>query len=180
LNLFISINAYSVAINVIADVESVVSVDDDLSETNDDDESRGHTAGAYFNGDKNTWMPVSKCSQHFIPDTLPEKANEYVRRRASCSDVLFEDEYKTVPQVSRDGFMIGTDCMPMIGDCICSCGRAWTEATLVSDGHFILRTYLGAVVRNKKKALCACGVENRWSPASEYVHTIDSDSEGGK
>ena len=160
--------------------ESILSDDDDSSENNDDTESRGHIAGAYFNCDKNTWIPVSTCAQHFIPDSLPEEANEYVRRRASCSDVLYEDEEKTVPQVSHDGFMIGRDCLPTLGNIICSCGRAWTEATLVSDGHFVLRTYLGAVVRKKKKALCACGLENHWNPASEYVHTIDSDSERGK
>lgn len=153
--------------------------DEDLTDINDDVESRGHTTGAYFDVDRNTWMPASACSQHVIPDALPMEANVYVMRRATCSDVLHESENLSLPQLSQDGFMSGIDCLPTIDDLLCSCGRAWAEATLQSHGHFVLRTYLGAVIRTKKKAVCCCGLENLWSPASEYIHTIDGDSEGG-
>jgi hypothetical protein len=152
---------------------------DDEPAGSDDVKVKGDTSGTFFNADSNTWMPVSSCSQRIIPEELPVDASVYVMKRATCSDVAHESGEPSLPRLSEDRFMIGVDCLPVIGNSLCNCGRAWVEATLQSCGTFILRTYLGAVIRTKKKAICACGSEKNWNPAIEYVHTIDDDCEGG-
>ena len=76
--------------------------------------------------------------------------------------------------------MIGKDCLPDLENGSCVCGIPWAEMQLSNCGSFILRTYSGAILRTKKKVMCAtCGVEKKWDPSLEYIHSIDDDSEGG-
>ena len=138
----------------------------------------GHTSGVFFHGSENTWMPIMSCCQQAIPEDLPTAARDIVRCRDICKDVSFDES--GFPKIDKDGFMTGNDCRPTIDDvCLCDCGRRWADAVLEDCGHFILRTYSGAVMRVKKKAVCTCGHELKWNPATEFIHTIDSDCEGG-
>lgn len=160
--------------------ESDCSSNDLDSELEHDVTISGHTSGAFFSPSENTWMPISSCCQHPIPEEFPTTASETVRRREACK-VVSVDQQSGLPKIDRDGFMIGDDCIPAFDDtCVCDCGRRWADAVFEECGHFIMRTYFGAVLRVKKKAICACGQERLWNPASEFVHTIDNDSEGGE
>lgn len=99
-------------------------------------------------------------------------------RRCTLNDVQYSSDY--IPLISEEGFMIGTDCLPEIEDQNCTCGEPFSSCSLQPCGSFILRTYAGAVMRAKKKAVCTeCGSVKLWDPSSEFVHSIDDDTEGG-
>jgi hypothetical protein len=144
------------------------------------DQGTRPTSGAYFSVEENTWMQSSSCSQSTIPEEWPVEATTFALNRETCRDVekITDAAGAIVPLVDDRGFMIGLDCLPSL-DGTCACGRSWGAATIKSAGHFILRTYVGAVVRERKIGVCPCGAELKWSPSAEYIHTIDNDSEGG-
>ena len=146
-----------------------------------DEESQNSKAdGVYFNKQANTWFPDAEMCQIPIPREFPDEAMPWALRRATCSDV--QQSYngsETYPYLTDDGYMIGKPCMPVPFDQRCSCGHLWKEATPHSDGLFVLRTYLGAVKREKYTLKCNCDEELKWDPGHEFIHTINSDTEGG-
>jgi hypothetical protein len=125
-------------------------------------------------------MPSSSCSQKTIPEEWPVEATSFALNRETCRDVqmITDAQGAIAPLVDDRGFMIGLDCLPAL-EGACACGRSWRAATIKSAGNFVLRTYVGAVVREKKIGACACGAELKWDPSVEYIHTIDHDTEGG-
>ena len=83
-----------------------------------------------------------------------------------------------MPFISDGGFMLGSDCVP--SPCSsCACGSLLTDSVLEDDGHFIMRTYAGAVLRKRKALVCKCGNKLSWNPTAEYIHTIYHGTEGG-
>ena len=103
----------------------------------------------------------------------------YARRRQEGADVqrvMVGNDM--VPFISDLGFMVGPECTPeATGEC--ACGRMWSEAVKVTKGQFVLRTCLGAVIRQKQHFECACNAMKIWDPATEFIYTIRDQTEGG-
>jgi hypothetical protein len=140
------------------------------------------TEGVSFSLEENCWKQLPHCSQTTLPRELPTEAVSYVLRRQSCSDVQHQViGGKSVPYVSDLGFMMGPDCTPEIQIKTCTrCGALWENASIEPDGQFVLRTYMGAVLRSKKVYACKCGEKLSWDPSKEFIHTIHHNSEGGE
>lgn len=130
----------------------------------------------------NCWVPRDDCGQHPLPNSLPPEAAVFVRNRQQLRDVRVHDiEGMATPYVSESGFMEGPQCIPRIPNDSCrACGNDWKASTSTSDGMFLLRTYGGAVIREKRALVCACGERVKWRPAEEFIHTIRNETEGGK
>ncbi len=139
------------------------------------------TSGATFCLNENCWVPSKSCSNTPLPPELPCEASPFVIVRQQCSDVAYHCVGgRAVPELGVGGFMKGPDCEPTPTTPLCStCGSPWRSAERCDDGHFILRTNMGAVLRRKRKLVCACGNTSEWQPASEYIHTIRDSTEGG-
>jgi hypothetical protein len=157
----------------------------DINDVSDEEETTTEASahGVFFSVEHNTWMSAASCCQQVIPEELPQEASQFVLRRETCRDVETEisSDGEHVPRISEHGFMIGTDCVPQLDDSTCSCGIPWSTSSLQNCGTFVLRTYIGAVMRQKRKAVCIqCGEEKHWDPAAEYIHTIDDGNEGGE
>ena len=126
-------------------------------------------------------MPSQGCLNTNIPISIPIEAQPYVLARQTCSDVQHLSSGE--PFISVEGYMLGHDCTPnsdaFKSNCA-QCSGPLTDGTLVDDGVFVLRTYMGAVLRPKKALKCSCGNLLKWNPSEEYIHTIRNNCEGGK
>ena len=141
------------------------------------DESAG-ADGIFFDVDLNSWVGKADVCQNPIPRDFPESAASYALNRAICSSVQRESPSVESAPVLFDGYMIGAECLPRPTE-LCICGRSGKEAVQYDDGVFVLRTYLGAVKRQKRKAVCVCGHTLHWNPGDEFIHTINNGTEGG-
>lgn len=134
--------------------------------------------GVHFSMEHNSWMPSQGCLSTNIPVSLPSDAQKFVLTRQNCSDVRYLNS--GIPYVSPEGYMLGPDCMPQTAGMACpQCSRSLQTAQLLDDGLFVLRTYMGAVLRKKKVSKCLCGWLAKWDPNSEFIYTIRNNSEGG-
>ena len=134
--------------------------------------------GVHFSMQYNSWMPSQGCLKTNIPVSLPSAAQKFVLTRQNCSDVRHLPS--GIPYVSPEGYMLGPDCIPTTTAELCpQCSTALQTAHLLDDGIFVLRTYMGAVLRRKKTIKCQCGWLAKWDPNTEFIYTIRSDSEGG-
>jgi hypothetical protein len=151
-------------------------------ESDDDDEQESATDGATFVVERNTWVPSQGCCSVPLPAVLPDEAITHTRIRHQCSDVRHvEVNGQLLPEIIPGGFMVGPDCIPRHDSPICcNCNRPWSQASVVDDGPFILRTKFGPVLRRKTKHICPCLSECRWDPSTEFIHTIRDDAEGGE
>ena len=147
----------------------------------DETTSKG-TDGVFFSLEENCWKQLAHCSQTTLPRELPIEAASFILNRQTCSDVqqrAIGD--KSVPFFCDLGFMLGPDCIPDVINKTCDkCGSLCENAQVQPDGQFVLRTYMGAVLRNKKVCVCECGEKFSWDPSKEFIHTLHHNTEGGK
>jgi hypothetical protein len=144
-------------------------------------DSSDNADGVHFDISRNSWVPRDDCGQHILPALLPPEAAPFVCNRQLLRDVRLQDNSGILtPYVSESGFLEGPDCIPRISQQnFPSCGSCWGVTNLIPSGIFILRTYGGAVIRQKRALVCACGETVSWRPEDEYIHTIRNQSEGG-
>ena len=144
--------------------------------------SSQHADGVTFSMESNCWKPVSNCGQQVLPEQLPAEASAFVFRRGTCADVQQSQiDGMQKPLISPQHFMLGVDCSPNVSDNdLCSqCQRPWKSASREHVGQFIMRTYLGAVLRLKYQLVCICSARLAWDPCTEYIYTIRDNTEGG-
>ena len=126
---------------------------------------------------------MPSCGQQSLPRELPPEASPFVLRRQLCADVQHVRVQGIMcPFVSEQGFMLGPDCVPNVTEssACTQCRRAWSLARRVSSGQFLLRTYVGTVLRLVFQYVCDCGATMTWDPSSEYIYTIRNGTEGGE
>jgi len=155
---------------------TVSDAEQDNGDDSDEPTSKG-AEGVFFSLEENCWRQLPHCSQTTLPRDLPIEALSYVLNRQTCSDV--QQQYvgdKSKPFICDLGFMLGPDCVPDVE----ICGALWQNAQVQPDGQFVLRTYMGAVLRNKKVYACECGEKLQWDPSKEFIHTLHHNTEGGK
>jgi hypothetical protein len=145
--------------------------------------SVSHAYGVRFCLESNCWKPLPSCGQQSLPRELPPEASPFVLRRQLCADVQHVRVQGIMcPFVSEQGFMLGPDCAPNVAEssACTQCKRAWSLARRVSSGQFLLRTYVGTVLRLVFQYVCDCGATMTWDPSSEYIYTIRNGTEGGE